>query len=117
MLRKIDCVMVCVDDLEAGARYYADLFGLKRLWSSESVGMGMSETDAEIVLHTTDNPESVSVHYLVDDVRAAVDDLQWKGCLVREAPFDIAIGECAVIEDELGNIWAILDMSKGPRTD
>lgn len=108
--------MVPVDDLEAGARYYADLFGLNRLWSdSESVGMRMSETDAEVVLHRMEIPEAVSVHYLVNDVRGAVEELQRKGCLVREEPFDIAIGKCAVIEDGLGNVWAILDVSKGPR--
>jgi hypothetical protein len=41
--------------------------------------------------------------------------LRRKGCLVLEEPFDIAIGKCAVIQDQLGNMWSILDMSKGPR--
>ena len=69
MLRKIDCVMLKVSELEKAAAYYETVFGLKRLWQDEhSVGMGMSETDAEIVLH--DNPappKEISVHYLVDD--------------------------------------------------
>ena len=48
MLRKIDCVMVRVDDLEVGVRFYADALGLKQLWQdATSVGMGMPETDAE----------------------------------------------------------------------
>src|SRR5262245_22170503 len=103
MLRKIDCVMVRVNDLEAGARFYGDVLGLKRLWQdATSVGMGMPETDVEIVLHTMDLPKDIGVHYLVDDVMTAVETLAEKGCTVREAPFDVAIGKCAVLEDPFG---------------
>jgi len=116
MLRKIDCVMVRVDDLEAGVRFYADVLGLQRLWQdATSVGMGMPETDAEIVLHTMDLPKDIGVHYLVDDVVRSVVTLAQKGCTIREAPFDVAIGKCAVLEDPFGNVLCILDMSKGAR--
>jgi lactoylglutathione lyase len=117
MLRKIDCVMLKVDDLEAAAAFYADALGLRRLWSdATSVAMGMPETDAEIVLHTNaDPPREISVHYLVDDVASAVETLRAKGCRVRVEPFDIVIGRCAVLEDPFGNPLPILDMSKGPR--
>jgi lactoylglutathione lyase len=118
MLRKIDCVMLKVAELEKAAAYYETVFGLKRLWQDEhSVGMGMPETDAEIVLHNhADLPKDLNVHYLVDDVLKAVDTLTAQGCIIRAQPFDIAIGKCAVIEDPFGNILAILDMTKGART-
>lgn len=117
MLRKIDCVMLPVPDLEKAAAYYADVFGLKRLWSDDtSIGMGMTETDAEIVLHTLDLPPEISVHYLVDDVVSAVNELQTKGCTVREMPFDVTIGKCAVVEDPFGNVLALIDMTKGARS-
>jgi len=94
MLRKIDCVMLHVDDLEAAADFYARVFGLRRLWHDESsVGMAMAETDAEIVLHTTPLPREWGVHYLVEDVSAAVDRCHRQGCIVREPPFDVAIGK------------------------
>jgi lactoylglutathione lyase len=116
MLRKIDCVMLRVNDLDAAADYYARVFGLQRLWRDDvSVGMAMAETDAEIVLHTMDLPRDRSVHYLVDDVAAAVATCAEQGCLVLEPPFDIAVGRCAVLEDPFGNTIGILDMSKGPR--
>jgi predicted enzyme related to lactoylglutathione lyase len=110
--------MVKVDDLEAAARYYAEVFGLKRLWADGfSIGMGMPETDAEVVLHNDPNlPKDIGVHYLVEDVVAAVTELSAKGCTVIEPPFDIAIGKCAVIRDPFGTILPILDMTKGPRT-
>jgi lactoylglutathione lyase len=112
----IDCVMVQADDLEIAADFYSRVFGLRRLWSDESsIGMGMPETDAEVVLHTTDLPRERGVHYLVDDVPATVLTYHRQGCVVREPPFDIAVGRCAVLEEPFGNVLCILDMSNGPR--
>jgi predicted enzyme related to lactoylglutathione lyase len=114
VLRKIDCVMLRVADLDAAAAFYGRVFGLRPLWrDATSIGMGLPETDAEIVLHTTAGlPE---VHYLVDDVRAAVATYRAVGCRVRVEPFEIAIGWCAVLEDPDGNAVAVLDMTTGPR--
>jgi len=116
MLRKIDCVMIQVEDLEVATKYYADVFGLRPLWRDEdSVGLGFPETDAEIVLHCKpDMPSRVEVHYLVDDVVTAAQELAEKGCNVLVQPFDIRIGKCAMIEDPFGTRLCILDMSKGP---
>jgi predicted enzyme related to lactoylglutathione lyase len=117
MLRKIDCVLVRVPDLPSAAEFYARTFGLRPLWSDEtSAGMAMPETDAEIVLHTMDLPDDRSVHYLVDDVAGAVAAAQRAGCAVRVAPFEIAVGRCAVLADPFGNTVCLLDLSKGPRT-
>ena len=117
MLRKIDCVMIRVDDIEAAAHYYAEVFGLYPQWSGDdSIGLVFPESDAEIVLHRNlDIPSSVEVHYLVDDVVAAVANYAAKGCHVLVEPFGIAIGKCAVIEDPFGVRLCILDMTKGPR--
>ncbi|WP_328474278.1 VOC family protein [Actinoplanes sp. NBC_00393] len=116
MLRKIDCVLVRVPDLTAAADFYTGVFGLRPLWrDASSVGMGMPDTDAEVVLHTMDLPADRSVHYLVDNVPDAVRTCQSAGCVVREPPFEIAIGLCAVVQDPFGNVVCLLDMSKGPR--
>ena len=62
-LRKIDCVLVKVTDLAAAASFYEAVFGLTRLWAdATSVGMGMPDTDAEVVLHTGDVPVERSVN-------------------------------------------------------
>ncbi|WP_212994954.1 VOC family protein [Actinoplanes auranticolor] len=116
MFRKIDCVMVRVPDLTPAVEFYTRVFGLRPLWrDGVSVGMGMPETDAEIVLHTMDLPGDPSVHYLVDDVSNAVAVARSAGCVIREPPFDVAIGRCSVLEDPFGNLVGILDMSRGPR--
>jgi predicted enzyme related to lactoylglutathione lyase len=116
MIRKIDCVMVPVGDLEEAAAFYSRVFGLRRLWQDESsVALCLPETDAEIVLHTMELPSDVNVHYLVDDVPTAVATYSARGAVVRTAPFDIGVGRCAVLEDPYGNPVCLLDLSKKPR--
>jgi lactoylglutathione lyase len=117
MLRKIDCIMIRVDDVEAVAAYYAKVFGLRPQWSGDdSIGLTFPETDAEIVLHNDPAiPSSVEVHYLVDDVVGTVAHLAAQGCQILVAPFPITIGKCAVIRDPFGTRLCILDMTKGPR--
>jgi lactoylglutathione lyase len=116
VLRKIDCVMVRVANLEAASRFYAQMLGLRPIWhDAVSVGMGMPETDAEVVLHTMELPPDYSVHYLVDNVPASVTAWREAGCLVRSPPFEVAVGWCAVLEDPFGNVVCILDLSKRAR--
>ncbi len=117
MLRKIDCVMIRVEDVEAAAAYYARVFGLQPQWNGDDlIGLAFPETDAEIVIHNDpDIPSAVEVHYLVDDVIGAIAHFALHGCQVLVAPFDITIGKCAVISDPFGTRLCILDMTKGPR--
>jgi lactoylglutathione lyase len=117
MLRKIDCVMIRVEDVDVSAAYYVKVFGLRPKWSGEgAVGLAFPETDAEIVLHReTTIPLSVEVHYLVDDVVVAVAHYAAHGCHILKAPFDITIGKCAVIRDPFGTRLCILDITKGLR--
>ena len=109
--------MVYVADPALAAPYYVKVFGLRELWKDEStIGLGMSETDAEIVLHCDASiPAKVVVHYLVDDVVDAVKRLEQQGCRVLVKPFEIVIGQCAVIEDPFNVQLCLLDMTKGPR--
>ncbi len=79
------------------------------------MGLGLPESDAEVVLESGPAlPTGASVHYLVDDVNAAVTYLADRGCRILVAPFEIAIGRCAVVEDPFGNRLGLLDMTKGP---
>ena len=116
MLKKIDCVMIRVQDVKAAMAYYADVFGLQPVWwDDSSAGLVFPESDAEIVVHCRpDIPSRVEVNYLVENVVAAVQTLETKGCRILVAPFDIAIGKCAVIEDPFGTELCILDLTKGP---
>ena len=117
MLKKIDCVMIRVDDVAAGEKFYSEVFGLKALWrEAGSVGMALPETNAEIVLHNNSAiPHKVEVHYLVDDVVAAVKQYAENGCRVLAPPFDVLIGKCAVIQDPFDTTICLLDLTSGRR--
>jgi predicted enzyme related to lactoylglutathione lyase len=115
MFKKIDCVMVRVDDVASAEKFYADVFGLKPRWrEAGAVGMRMPDTDAEIVLHSSaDIPHKVEVHYLVENVIEAVKSYAEKGCRVLVPPFEVLIGKCAVIEDPFGTVICLLDLTSG----
>jgi predicted enzyme related to lactoylglutathione lyase len=117
MFKKIDCVMIRVDDVDAAVKFYSEVLGMKPLWSDNgATGMAFPETDTEIVLHSNaDIPHKVEVHYLVDDVEAAVRICAEKGCRIVEPPFDILIGKCAVISDPFGTVLCLLDTTSGRR--
>ncbi|HEU5380087.1 MAG TPA: VOC family protein [Ktedonobacteraceae bacterium] len=116
MLKKIDCVMIRVNDVAAAVNFYSDVFGLKPVWQDENAGQAgllFEGSDAEIVLHTDpDIPGQVEVYYLVDDVAAAVQKYAEQGCAILTEPFDIRTGKCAVIQDPFGTRLRIMDMSK-----
>ena len=115
MFKKIDCVMVRVPDVAAAEKFYNEVFGMRTLWrDGGTVGLVFPDSDAEIVLHSSDNiPHKVEVHYLVDSVVASIRDYEAKGCRVIVPPFDILIGKCAVIEDPFGTTICFLDRSSG----
>lgn len=117
LLRKIDCVMLRVDDLASARKFYADTLGLGELWSDEhSVALGMPETDAEIVLHDSPAiPRDCNVHYLVDDVTRVAQLLASRGWTIVAPPFGVKVGNCAVLADPAGNKLSLLDMTTAPR--
>ena len=117
MLRKIDCIMIRVGDVEAAAAYYARVVGLRPRGSAVGGGgLGLPETAGVVVLHHDPAiPSSASVDYLVDDVVAAVAHVAAQECQILVPPFDITIGKCAVISDPFDTRLCILDMTRGER--
>jgi len=115
VLRKIDCVMIKVGNLEDARQFYERVLGLTPLWSStHSIALGMRDCDAEIVLHDDPQiPRECNVHYLVGDVKKASATLSSAGCSVVVAPFEVRIGMCAVLRDPFENLLNLIDLSKG----
>jgi predicted enzyme related to lactoylglutathione lyase len=111
VLRKVDCVMLRVSDLDAALAFYGDGLGHRLIWrTAEAAGLAMAASEAELVLHTEHGPE---VDLLVDDVPAAVARFVGAGGRVVADTFEIAIGRCAVVLDPFGNTLVLLDQSKG----
>jgi len=92
LFRKIDCVRLPVDDLEAGIAFYGRL-GHELIWRRPTqVGLRLPDTDAELVLQTEAREPEVDV--LVGDVDAASRAFEGAGGRVVRRPFDIEIGRC-----------------------
>jgi len=71
-LRKIDCITFRISDLEASARFYENVMGLKRGWTDPDRGMvggGLFPyNDSELVIHTDEDLPNSSYSFSVDDV-------------------------------------------------
>lgn len=120
-LRKIDCIMVRVANVDKARDFYVRVFRMIPVWKDTytpgAAGLRFPESDAEIVLHNVpDIPARVDVTYLVDDVVAAVVALKAEGCNIVEPPFEVVMGKCAVIVDPFGTPMTIIDMTRGPRS-
>lgn len=112
LLRKVDCVEFCVPDLDAGIAFYCQQLGQELKWRMPtSAGIGLPESDAEIVLQTERQHREVDM--LVDATDEAVVRLVEAGGTVLVAPFDVQVGRCAVVADPFGNRFVLLDLSKG----
>ena len=110
LFRKIDCIMLKADDLDAATRFYCGL-GHAVIWKTEeAVAFHLPETDTEFVVHKRIGPET---DLLVEDADVAHQILVKAGARSVMAPFDIPIGRCAVVEDPFGNRLVVLDQSNG----
>jgi lactoylglutathione lyase len=111
LLRKLDCLLLRVPDLDAAVSFYRDRLGHRVLWrSAEAVGFALPDTDAELVVHLNIGPET---DVLVEDVDKDVAVFVNAGGEALQPPFDIAIGRCARVRDPFGNELTLLDQSKG----
>ena len=111
LFRKLDNHRLRVDDLDAAISFYRD--GLKHplIWrDGRAAAFALPETDAELVVHLDIGPQT---DLLVEDVGAAVATFEKAGGHAVRAPFDIAIGKCAMVRDPFGNVLCLLDQSKG----
>ena len=110
LFRKIDCYLLHVPDLDKGIAFYQGQLGHELLWRRETqAGLKMPETDAEIVLNTENLRET---DLFVESAKDAYEALLSNGCQSVVAPFEIAVGWCAVVNDPFGNRVGFLDLSK-----
>ena len=111
LFRKVDCVALRVSELDQAIAFYGVL-GHELLWrDAVSAGLRLPNSEAELVLQTErPGPET---DLSVEDVGRAVERFVATGGRVVVAPFDIAIGRCAVVADPWDNELVLLDNSKG----
>ena len=114
-MKKIDGILLHVEDLEASIKFYEDLLGLHRGWTDEEnrmIGFVFPGNDTELVIHTDPTIPNPSFNIQVEDVEAYCKHLAEKGYKVLKEPFDVRCGRCASLADPSGNIIDIIDLTK-----
>ncbi len=112
LIKKVDCVMLHVPDLETGIRFYGETLGHELKWRTDgSAGFKMGESDTELVIDTSRSEQETDL--LVESVDHAIEKFKASGSVVDSGPFDIPVGRCAVVRDPWGNRLVLLDLSKG----
>ena len=112
LIRKVDCAQIQVPNLDVGLAFYRDQLGHQLVWRTErAVGLGLSDTDAEIVLQI-ERP-GIEINLLVASVDVAVERIVEAGGAVVVPPFEVQIGRCVVVQDPWGTRLILLDASKG----
>jgi predicted enzyme related to lactoylglutathione lyase len=112
LIKKVDCLSIPVPDLDAALAFYSARLGHELLWRSRTAaGLKLPDSNAELVLHTSDRP--LETDLAVDSVPDALARFTAAGGRVLRGPFEIQIGRCAVVADPWDNVLVILDASKG----
>ena len=112
LLRKVDCIRLAVDDLDAAIAFYQRL-GHEVIWRrAAAAGLRLPESDTELVVQTEE--PGLEVDLLVDDAAQAAEQFVAVGGTLVSGPREIEIGRCAVVADPWGNTLVLLDMSHGP---
>ncbi len=104
---------VPVPDLDAGLAFYRGVLGQELRWRNDAVGqagLGVRDTETEVVLTTEQRYEP---NWLVDSVDDAIAPFRDNGGAVLVEPSDIPVGRVAVVADPFGNVLVLVDLSKG----
>lgn len=107
--------MYRVKDLDASAKFYAEVLGLKQGWRDDEhqmIGFVFPESDSEIVIHTLSDIPNPDFSFLVENVEEFVKEFRDKGYAVYKKPFDVRPGKFAVLSDLDGNLINIIDLTK-----
>ena len=111
LLRKVDCVRLAVTDLDEAIAYYGRLGHQVKWRRPAQAGLGLPDTDAELVVQTEE--PGLEIDFLVDDADAAAHVFAEAGGHVVHGPFDIEVGRCVVVEDPWHNRLVLLDLRRG----
>jgi len=114
-LKKIDSVMVRAKDIDASAKFYEEVMGLKRAWTDtekQMVGFLFPGNDSELVIYTGPKLDSPSYSFSVEDVVEFCQRYREQGYTVLMEPFEVRCGMYAVLADPDGNRINIIDLKK-----
>lgn len=113
-IKKIDCIMYCVTNLEKAAKFYEEVLGLKKGWfdqKEEMIGFLLPDTESEIVLHKDTTLPNPDINFQVENVDLFCEYYLNRGYQVELEPIEVRCGKYAVLVDPDGNKIPIIDLT------
>jgi predicted enzyme related to lactoylglutathione lyase len=105
-------MQIPVSDLERGLAFYQHALGHQLIWRTQTAaGLRMGDSGSELVVQT-ERPE-LEPNLSVASADVAARQFVAAGGTLLVAPFEVAIGRCAVVQDQWRNRLVLLDHSKG----
>jgi hypothetical protein len=112
MLRKLDRLLIRVENLPGAVRYWRETLGVEVISQSpSSAQLKMCDDDAQIILHCDPNLPEQALYILVDDVRALYANRTESQLDFRSPPAKGARGYHAPVRDPFGTILLLADRS------
>jgi len=100
-------VAICVADAQTGLAFYRDVLGMTQLPRPDlGPGYWLDAGGQQVHLMESDTSPPDANHFAirVDDIDAAVSDLQEQGVEVHRIPFVPGAGHQAFLHDPFGNL-------------
>jgi predicted enzyme related to lactoylglutathione lyase len=112
MLRKVDRILIRVQQLPAAVKYYRDVLGLTIVREDSRLAtLRLPEDSTEVVLHADPDLPAEGVYFLVDNVREMYRKRAELRLKFLAPPAQVARGYMAAVKDPFGTILQLLDRS------
>lgn len=111
LIRAVDAVQLSVPDLEVGLSFYRDGLKLELAWRTDTSAGFRLPGGGELVVQTV--RPGLEVDFVVESAEVAARGFAEAGGVVLHGPFGIQVGKAAVVQDPFGNVYTLLDLSKG----
>jgi Glyoxalase/Bleomycin resistance protein/Dioxygenase superfamily len=114
--KRLVYVYIGTSDFDGDLDFYGNKIGAKLLWNLKAFGARVAAFDlcGEPYLLLADHVKAPSKRliYEVEDLKAAAEELEGRGWKPEGGSFEVPDGPCLNFEDESGNEYAILQMSR-----
>lgn len=114
--KRLVYVYVGTSDFDGDLDFYENKLGAKPLWNRKAFGARVAAFDlcGEPYLLLADHVKAPSKRliYEVEDLEGAAKELEGRGWKPKGGSFEVPDGPCLNFEDESGNEYAILHMSR-----
>src|SRR6185503_937466 len=116
LFKRLIYVYIGTSDFEGDRGFYKDVLGARVVWEFENFGAKVAAFDlcGEPYLLIADHvkPPSKRLIFEVESINAAAEELKSRGWKPDGKKFEVPDGSCINFNDESGNEYAIIQMTR-----